>query len=59
MSISSVMSGINSSLNHLNQAQSTQAEGIRRIATGSKYYSPANGASEYSIVQRTYSNIGR
>lgn len=51
MSISSVMSGINSSLNHLNQAQSTQAEGIRRIATESKYYSPANGASEYSIVQ--------
>lgn len=51
MSISSVMSGINSSLNHLNQAQSTQAEGIRRIATGSKYYSPANGASEVRYHQ--------
>ncbi|MBO6244670.1 MAG: hypothetical protein J6N55_00120, partial [Anaerovibrio sp.] len=49
---------INSSLNDLNRAQSSQAESIKRIATGTKYYSPANGASEYAIVQRIYNNIG-
>lgn len=58
MSIGSVMSVINSSLNDLNRAQSSQAESIKRIATGTKYYSPANGASEYAIVQRIYNNIG-
>lgn len=58
MSIGSVMSVINSSLNDLNRAQTSQAESIKRIATGSKYYSPANGASEYAIVQRMYNNIG-
>ena len=58
MSIGSVMSVINSSLNDLNRAQTSQAESIKRIATGTKYYSPANGASEYAIVQRMYNNIG-
>lgn len=58
MSIGNVMSVINSSLNDLNRAQSSQAESIKRIATGTKYYSPANGASEYAIVQRIYNNIG-
>ena len=58
MSIGNVMSVINSSLNDLNLAQSSQAESIKRIATGTKYYSPANGASEYAIVQRMYNNIG-
>ncbi len=58
MSIGSVMSVINTSLNDLNRAQSSQAESIKRIATGTKYYSPANGASEYAIVQRMYNNIG-
>ncbi|WP_052212201.1 flagellin [Anaerovibrio lipolyticus] len=58
MSIGNVMSVINSSLNDLNRAQSSQAESIKRIATGTKYYSPANGASEYAIVQRMYNNIG-
>ena len=58
MSIGSVMSVINTSLNDLNRAQTSQAESIKRIATGSKYYSPAKGASEYSIVQRMYNNIG-
>ncbi|WP_051555346.1 flagellin [Anaerovibrio lipolyticus] len=58
MSIGSVMSVINSSLNDLNRAQSSQAESIKRIATGTKYYSPSNGASEYAIVQRMYNNIG-
>lgn len=58
MSVGSVMSVINSSLNDLNRAQSSQAESIKRIATGTKYYSPANGASEYAIVQRMYNNIG-
>ncbi|MBR2142513.1 flagellin [Anaerovibrio sp.] len=58
MSIGGVMSGINHSLNNLNRAQSTQASSIQRISTGSKYYSPANGASEYAIVQRMYNNIG-
>lgn len=58
MSIGNVMSVINSSLNDLNRAQTSQAESIKRIATGTKYYSPANGASEYAIVQRMYNNIG-
>ena len=58
MSVGSVMSVINSSLNDLNRAQTSQAESIKRIATGTKYYSPANGASEYAIVQRIYNNIG-
>ena len=58
MSIGNVISVINSSLNDLNQAQTSQAESIKRIATGTKYYSPANGASEYAIVQRIYNNIG-
>ncbi|MBQ1855988.1 MAG: bacitracin resistance protein BacA [Anaerovibrio sp.] len=58
MSIGNVISVINSSLNDLNQAQTSQAESIKRIATGTKYYSPANGASEYAIVQRMYNNIG-
>ena len=58
MSIGNVMSVINSSLNDLNRAQTSQAESIKRIATGTKFYSPANGASEYTIVQRMYNNIG-
>ena len=58
MSIGNVMSVINSSLNDLNRAQTSQSESIKRIATGTKYYSPANGASEYAIVQRMYNNIG-
>ena len=58
MSIGSVMSVINTSLNDLNRAQTSQSESIKRIATGTKYYSPANGASEYAIVQRIYNNIG-
>ena len=58
MSVGSVMSVINSSLNDLNRAQTSQSESIKRIATGTKYYSPANGASEYAIVQRIYNNIG-
>lgn len=58
MSIGNVMSVINSSLNDLNRAQTSQSESIKRIATGTKYYSPANGASEYAIVQRIYNNIG-
>ena len=58
MSIGNVMSVINTSLNDLNRAQTSQAESIKRIATGTKYYSPANGASEYAIVQRIYNNIG-
>ena len=58
MSIGNVMTVINSSLNDLNRAQTSQSESIKRIATGTKYYSPANGASEYAIVQRIYNNIG-
>ncbi|ORT99594.1 Flagellin protein FlaA [Anaerovibrio sp. JC8] len=58
MSIGSVMSGVNHSLNNLNRAQSAQSSSIQRISTGSKYYSAANGASEYAIVQRMYNNIG-
>ncbi|MCR5176561.1 MAG: bacitracin resistance protein BacA [Anaerovibrio sp.] len=58
MSIGGVMGGLNQSLNNLNRAQSTQAQSIQRISTGSKYYNAGQGASEYAIIQRMYNNIG-
>lgn len=58
MSIGSVMNGLNSSLNHLNRAQSVQNASLQRIATGSKHPSAANGAAEYAISQRMQYNLG-
>ncbi len=58
MSIGSVMSGVNSSLNQLNRAHSAQNASLQRIATGSKYSSAADGASSYAIVRRMQYNVG-
>ncbi|SFT85765.1 flagellin [Selenomonas sp. GACV-9] len=58
MSINSIMSGVNHSLNTLNKVQSTHNSSIQKIATGSNYPSASYGPSDYAIVQRTYSNIG-
>ncbi len=58
MSINSIMSGVNHSLNTLNKVQSTQSSSVQKIATGSKYPSASYGPSDYAIIQRTYSNIG-
>ena len=52
------LSGINSSLNQLNRAQSLQSQSIQRIATGSKRPSAAYGASDYAIAQKMQYNIG-
>ena len=58
MSTSSIMSGLGSSLNTLDRIRAAQSSSIQKIATGSKYSSAADGASDYAILQRTYSNIG-
>ena len=52
------LSGINSSLNQLNRAQSLQTQSIQRIATGSKRPSAAYGASDYAIARKMQYNIG-
>ena len=52
------ISGINSSLNQLNRAQSLQSQSIQRIATGSKHPSAAYGASDYAIAQKMQYNLG-
>jgi flagellin len=52
------MSGLGSSLNTLDRIRAAQSSSIQKIATGSKYPSAADGASDYAIIQRTYSNIG-
>ncbi|MBO6203502.1 MAG: flagellin [Selenomonas sp.] len=52
------ISGINSSLNQLNRAQSMQSQSIQRIATGSKHPSAAYGASDYAIARRMEYNLG-
>ena len=52
------LSGINSSLNQLNRAQSLQSQSIQRIATGSKRPSAAYGASDYAIARKMQYNIG-
>lgn len=45
-------------VNTLNRAHSTSASSLQKIATGSQHPSAANGASEYAISKRMYSNIG-
>ena len=52
------ISGINSSLNQLNRAQSLQSQSIQRIATGSKHPNAASGASDYAIAQKMQYNLG-
>ena len=52
------ISGINSSLNQLNRAQSMQSQSIQRIAAGSKHPSAAYGASDYAIARRMEYNLG-
>lgn len=50
--------GVTSALNSLNRTHSSAAKHIQNIATGTKYSTAANGASEYAISQRMYANIG-
>ena len=45
-------------VNTLNRAHATSASSLQKIATGSQHPSAANGASEYAISKRMYSNIG-
>ena len=52
------ISGINSSLNQLNRAQSMQSQSIQRITAGSKHPSAAYGASDYAIARRMEYNLG-
>ena len=50
--------GVTSALNSLNRTHSSAAKHIQNIATGTRYSTAANGASEYAISQRMYANIG-
>ena len=58
MSISSILSGLNSSIRTYNTNSASSASSIQKIATGSKYPSASYGPASYAILQRTYSNIG-
>ncbi len=49
--------GVNN-LSTLNSTQKAMNNSIQKIATGSRFSSAANGAAEYSILQRMYSNAG-
>ncbi|MBR2178999.1 MAG: flagellin [Selenomonadaceae bacterium] len=51
------MNGVNPGLNNLNRIQSSNQNSIQRIATGTRYSSPSQGASEYAISQRLSNNI--
>ena len=50
--------GVTSALNSLNRTHSSAAKHIQNIASGTRYSTAANGASEYAISQRMYANIG-
>ncbi|MBR1397697.1 MAG: flagellin [Selenomonadaceae bacterium] len=52
------VNGVNSSLNNLNRIHNASQNTLQRIATGSKYSSASQGASQYAISQRMYNNIG-
>lgn len=52
------INGVNGALSALNRAQTNSQNTIQRIATGSRYPTAANGASQYAIAQRMYNNIG-
>ncbi len=49
---------VTSALNSLNHTHSSASKHIQNIASGTKYSSASNGASEYAISQRMSSNIG-
>lgn len=51
------VNSINPGLSNLNKIQSSSQNRIPKIATGSRYSSPSQGASEYSISQRLSNNI--
>ena len=51
------MNSVNPGLNNLNRIQSSNQNSIQRIATGTRYNSPSQGASEYAISQRLSNNI--
>lgn len=50
--------GVTSAMNSLNRTHSSAAKHIQNIASGTRYSTAANGASEYAISQRMYANIG-
>lgn len=52
------VNGVNSSLNNLNRIHNASQNTLQRIATGSKYSSASQGASQYAMSQRMYNNIG-
>ena len=52
------MNSVNPGLNNLNRINNASQNTIQRIATGSRYNSPSQGASEYGIAQRLHNNIG-
>ena len=52
------INGVNNALNTLNRVQTASQNTIQRIATGERYPTAQNGASQYAITQRMYNNIG-
>ena len=52
------MNNVNPSLNTLNRIHNDSQNTINRIATGTRYSSASQGASQYAISQRMYNNIG-
>ena len=52
------INGANSSLKTLNRIHNESQNTLQRIATGTRYSSPSQGASQYAISQRMYNNIG-
>ena len=51
------MNSVNPGLNNLNRIRNSSQNTIQRIATGTRYNSPSQGASEYAISQRLSNNI--
>ena len=51
------MNSVNPGLNNLNRIRNNSQNTIQRIATGTRYNSPSQGASEYAISQRLSNNI--
>ena len=52
------INGVNNALSTLNRVQTASQNTIQRIATGERYPTAQNGASQYAITQRMYNNIG-
>ena len=51
------VNGVNPGLNNLNRINNASQNTINRIASGSRYSSASQGASEYAISQRMSNNI--